>query len=133
MSKNLDFEHLNSFITQSINDAVIKDNTMKYNGTCEFYKSENSKTYFSTIMINEEEYYFIVYWTEINRASITKASTKDDFEDDTHDSFAMFRMFETEEEHFMQSTVRNVTVPFETMKNIKIMMSNLDERRDLIA
>lgn len=119
----LDFEHILEVLKGPIDDAFITAKYMYFNN--ESYYNYVDDTHFMNLQFDPEASYYIVYWGSAKRCSITKAYTSDTFDEDTREIFKLFDMFSTEEEHFMESTVKHVEVPFELMEEVRVLSKTL--------
>lgn len=126
----LDYDHILQELKVEVNDAFINAKYMYFNN--ESYFSYVDDTYFMNLQFDPEISYYIVYWSAAKRCSITKAYTSDTFDDDTREIFKLFDMFSTEEEHFMESTVSTVEVPFVVMETVSELCKTLRKKYDAL-
>lgn len=120
---NLDFEHILQELKCDVLDPRIIAKYLYFND--ESYYSCVDETHFMNLQFSKGISYYIVFWGGPKRASITKSYVSDTFDEDTREIFKLFDMYSTEEEHFMESTVRDVQVPFEVMEEIRNLCTKL--------
>ena len=119
----LDYAHVLEVMKSSVQKEFINAKYLYFNN--ESYYSYTGNTHFMNLQFDPEVSYYIVYWEDVKRCSITKAYVSDTFDEDTREIFKLFDMYSTEEEHFMESTVSNVEVPFEVMEEVRVLCKTL--------
>lgn len=119
----LDYAHILEVLKSSVDNTFINAKYLYFNK--ESYYSNVDNTHFMNLQFDPEVSYYIVYWADAKRCSITKAYVSDTFDEDTREIFKLFDMFSTEEEHFMESTVSDVEVPFVVMEEIRDICKTL--------
>ena len=119
----LDYAHVLEVMKSSVQKEFINAKYLYFNN--ESYYSYTGNTHFMNLQFDPEVSYYIVYWVDAKRCSITKAYVSDTFDEDTREIFKLFDMYSTEEEHFMESTVSNVEVPFEVMEEVRVLCKTL--------
>lgn len=119
----LDYTHVLEVMKSSVQKEFISAKYLYFNN--ESYYSYTDNTHFMNLQFDPEVSYYIVYWEDAKRCSITKAYVSDTFDEDTREIFKLFDMYSTEEEHFMESTVSNVEVPFEVMEEVRVLCKTL--------
>lgn len=95
-----------------------------------YYSHLGRNTHFINLQFSTNESYYIVYWESAKKASITHAFDDDTFDDDTREVFKLFNMYYNEEDHFMDSTVKNIEVPYEVMAELPKLTKVLQELYD---
>ena len=119
----LDYAHVLEVLKGSVQKEFINAKYLYFNNESYYCYTEN--THFMNLQFDPEVSYYIVYWVDAKRCSITKAYMSDTFDEDTREIFKLFDMYSTEEEHFMESTVSNVEVPFEVMEEVRVLCKTL--------
>lgn len=121
----LDYEHVLEVLKSPVQKEFINAKYLYFNDESYYSYSYTENTHFMNLQFDPEVSYYIVYWGDAKRCSITKAYVSDTFDEDTREIFKLFDMFSTEEEHFMESTVSNVEVPFEVMAEVRVLSKTL--------
>lgn len=126
MSNKLDYNHILQTLLEDVTNPRSNAKYLYFNENS--YYSYTCSTHFINLQYCEGQSYYIVFWDgDEQRASITKAYESDTFDDDTREIFRLFDMYRTEEEHFMDSTVKNIDVPYEVMVQLREKCTELRE------
>lgn len=117
----INFDHVLRTIQNLVLDNVQYKATALYFGSSSYFsRSEGSDTYFINIGFETDMSYYVTVWNDSNRAILSLSTDNDLFEDDIDDNkHCSFKLFDSEEEHFMSSTVSNNTyVPYEVIREV---------------
>lgn len=126
MEYELDYSHILNTMRKHIINPRNVGNYLYFDENS--YYSRSGSTHFMNLEFDKGVSYYIVFWDgQVQRASITKTYDSDTFDDDTREIFKLFDMYSDEEQHFMDSTVKNIVVPFEVMEELRKFSANLQE------
>lgn len=126
MKTELDYEHVLEIMREPIINPRCTAKYLYFNENS--YYSCTGAAHFMNLAFAKDVSYYIVFWSDsTQRASITKTYESDTFDDDTREVFKLFDMYFDEEQHFMDSTVKDVPVPFSVMQELRKLCTVLQE------
>lgn len=116
-SNEVVLDALKSVNTEKMSSAVIKDNVMEWGSGHYYHRTADSNTHFINIDIGNHDYVFITVWDDRERIGLMVDNDQEGTFDDTS-VCRMTKIFSTEEEHFQESLLKDVKVPYSIIEEV---------------